>query len=587
MQRAISITITVLVLAGGGLLLARRLRASAASDPNQYRIATAKVDLVKKTVTATGVLTPWTTVSIKSRAGGRVDVLAVDTGTVVHKGQIIAQIDPTDTLLTYNQARADIASGEAHVLETDKTLDLQKAQTQSAILTALANEQADEAAEHSAQARYESAVTMAQAQPALTKASIANARATLAAEQQKLEQMKTASHPQELAASEAALNQAKANLKDAEYQYHRNQQLLAKGYVAQSVVDQAEATYESQKAAVAMAQNKIDTIQPEFDADLKAEIARVQQARAALQSAQASRIDIQTKQQAADAAKADLEQAKANVAQAKAQVLVARQGSDNNLIRETQIDQAKAAGARARAELADARVQLDQTRVTAPSDGVILKKDVEQGTIITSGMSFNSTGTSIVEMGDISRMYVDVQVDETDIASVDEGQDVDITFDAYPTTPFEGKVIKVEPQAEIDSNVTTIHVRVEVDNSVPTYRLLKPGMNATCEFIVDKKDSALCVPNEALQVDENGDHYVLVATGGKVAPVDPGSDPDPAVFVNIRKQKRIVQIGLEGNDTTEIVSGLKDGDRVITQTIEPSTNTGGNPFGSSRGPGRK
>src|SRR5262249_25818597 len=163
-------------------------------------------------------------------------------------------------------------------------------------------------------------------------------------------------------------------------------------------------------------------------------------------------------------------------------------------IRQSQIDQARASGARAQAALVNAKTQLDQTRVVAPSDGIVLKKYVEQGTLITSGVSFNSSGTSIVQMGDISRMYVDVQVDETDAASVDPGQAVDIPFDAYPTTPFEGKVIKIDPQAVIDQNVTTVHVRVEVDNSVPSYRLLKPGMNATCEFIVDKKEDVVAVP---------------------------------------------------------------------------------------------
>jgi HlyD family secretion protein len=170
------------------------------------------------------------------------------------------------------------------------------------------------------------------------------------------------------------------------------------------------------------------------------------------------------------------------------------------------------------------------------------------------------------------------------------GQDVDITFDAYPTTPFEGKVIKVNPQAVVDQNVTTIHVRVEVDNSVPSFRLLKPAMNATCAFIVGKKDDVLTVPNEAVQTDENGDNYVEIASGGHPAPpADPDGQPDPNTLVDIKKSKKKVEIGLAGDDSTEILNGLKEGARVITQTIEPSgpMEAGNSPFGKRAGPGRK
>src|SRR5579871_3291408 len=214
--------------------------------------------------------------------------------------------------------------------------------------------------------------------------------------------------------------------------------------------------------------------------------------------------------------------------------------------------------------------------------------EIPEGTMITSGISLNSTGTSIVQLGDISRMYIDVQVDETDVASVDMDQKVDITFDAYSTLPFEGKVIKIEPQAVVDSNVTTVHVRVEVDNSAPSYRLLKPGMNATCEFVVDKKEDVLCVPNEALRSETDGSHYVEIAVGGTQAPADKDSDPDPNLLVGVKPRKQPVETSLEGNDLTEITSGLKGGERIITQTIEPSTvtpTTGGNPFAGSRGPG--
>ena len=208
---------------------------------------------------------------------------------------------------------------------------------------------------------------------------------------------------------------------------------------------------------------------------------------------------------------------------------------------------------------------------------------MEQGTIITSALGISATGQSLVQLGDISRMYVDVTVDETDIANVDEGQTVDVQIEAYPGVPFEGKVTRVDPQAVVLQNVTSVHVRVEVDNSSPTFRLLKPGMNATCQFVISQKDKVVNVPNEAVHEDDKG-KYVEVAVGGKPAPADPeaGTSIDPNTLVDVTKKHVSVETGIEGNDATEITKGLKEGDQIITQTIEPvvaAAGATGSPFG--------
>jgi HlyD family secretion protein len=138
---------------------------------------------------------------------------------------------------------------------------------------------------------------------------------------------------------------------------------------------------------------------------------------------------------------------------------------------------------------------------------------------------------------------------------------VDVTLDAYPSEIFEGTVTRIDPQAVVEQNVTVVYVRVEIEN--PDARL-KPGMNATCEFVVDRKEDVLMVPSEAVK-EQDGKYYVQVMEGGK--PV-----------------RRDVEIGLEGNDTTEIVSGLQEGVEVVTQIIQPQTQTQGS-GGPPRGMG--
>ena len=589
-KRSFFIVATLAILIAAGTFITRAFKESKDSQPQiQYRVATISEDTVKKTVTATGVLKAWRTVDIKSRAGGKVIKIAVEDGDIVTKGQMLAQIDPSDTLMGLNSARADIDSNRARIDQTNKELELMKAQTAISITTAEAAVRSAQASAAAAQARYESAKSQAGSQQSLTDATLASVRATLAVEKERLIQMKSATQPTTNALAQATLRQAEANLRNAELQLNRRKALLAKGFISQSEIDSAQATYDVATATLTNAKERYSVIKPEFEADIRTQDARIRQAQAQVSQAEANQVDVILRKQSADASYADYQRTQAEVLTAAARLKQAKAEQINNGIRLSQITQAKAQTARSSASYKNAEEQYRDTTVAAPTDGVILKKYLEEGTLISSGMSFNSAGTAIVQMGDTSRMYVDVQVDETDIASIEMDQKVDVTFDSYATAPFEGKVIKVDPQAVVESNVTTFHVRVEVENSDIKFKLLKPGMNATCEFIINRQDSVVAVPNEAIKTnDADGTSYVEIPVGGKVAPAEKDAEIDPALFVGVKTQKHKIEPGLVGNDNTEVKGGLKVGDKVITQTIEPTPPTsGGNPFGGSRGPGRR
>jgi HlyD family secretion protein len=211
---------------------------------------------------------------------------------------------------------------------------------------------------------------------------------------------------------------------------------------------------------------------------------------------------------------------------------------------------ARSQSVRSRAALDQSRVQLGYTTILAPRDGIVLQKYIEQGTIIASGRSSVVQGTNIVQLGDISRLFITCSVDETDIASIAAGQSVDITVDAYPNELFEGKVVRIDPQATVEQNVTTIPVKVEILD--PDARL-KPAMNADCEFITAKRENVLVVPNQALR-ENDGSYEVTVLAGG-------------------RPVTRPVEVGVAGPDTTEIRGGLKEGETVVSEIVrepEPS-----------------
>jgi len=549
----------VIVLAIAAWVTVGRIRSAQANKPI---IQTAKVERgsVVSTVSATGILQPLATVDVKSNAGGRVDVLAVDVGSVVKAGQLIAKIDPTDSETALNQALADLTSASARLLQSKESLALQVEQNEAQL------KQAEEAYE-AAKARLAQAESQAQAQPLLTKSNIQQAEANYRSAEEALRQLKAAGIPQGLAQAKASYDQAKATLDKAERNLARQQNLYDKGFISANQFDTAKVEYETAKAQFDSASERMKTANDEYDAELKAAEARLAQAKAALESAKANAVQDKIREQEVAAARASLRQAEASLKAARAN---ARQVP----IKAADIRASEASIVRSKAQVANARAQVEYTIIRAPRDGVILKKYVEVGSIITSGRSsFAGTGagTSIVQLGDCSRMFVLASVDETDIAQVELGQQVDITLDAYPDELFEGIVTKIDPETVVEQNVTTIPVTVEIQN--PDARL-KPGMNATCNFIVDRKENVLVVPTEAVK-DEDGHYTVTVIKDGK-------------------QIERSVEVGLAGDNYTEIVAGLKEGEEVVTSIVEPTTTTrqgsmpraGFGPIGGFGGPRR-
>ncbi len=231
-------------------------------------------------------------------------------------------------------------------------------------------------------------------------------------------------------------------------------------------------------------------------------------------------------------------------------------------IRQGDIIQAGAQVKRSEASFSSAKTNLGYTTVVAPCDGIVTKKYVEEGSIVTAGRTSavgTGSGVAIVDIADETQMTAVVNVDETDIAQIEVGQEVDMTVEAYPDELFSGKVTKIAPQSVVDQNVTTIPVTVDVDLPDPR---LKPGMNVTCDFITGRKEDALMVPNEAVNESDDGDTVTVVEDGKQVA--------------------RKVEVGLVGRDNTEILKGLRKGQKVVTAVIQP-TNTSSS--GGVGGPG--
>ena len=218
-------------------------------------------------------------------------------------------------------------------------------------------------------------------------------------------------------------------------------------------------------------------------------------------------------------AQANLAVAEAQLANAKAQLDRADTLFKTQAITESEYETAKlgyananAAVIRARTDLENARDRMNDTRLRAPLAGTIIAKNVELGTVISSPTTDVGGGTVLFKMANLDTVQVRTLVDETDIGKVQPGLVATITVDAYPNRPFEGAVLKIEPQATVQQNVTMFPVLVRIAN--PNH-LLKPGMNTEVEIHVGRRENVIAIPNAALRTQRD------VASAAQVLGLDP------------------------------------------------------------------
>ncbi len=151
--------------------------------------------------------------------------------------------------------------------------------------------------------------------------------------------------------------------------------------------------------------------------------------------------------------------------------------------------------------LKEALERLADTEIPAPMSGVMLKKYVDVGAVISGTLSSVSEGTMLFTMADLDKIYVNALVDEVDINRVNAGQQAEASIDSMPDKVFAGTIERVLPKGRVERTVTVFEVYIRIDDADKAY--LKPGMTTDVKILAGVKNNALLVPNEALQQQGN------------------------------------------------------------------------------------
>jgi HlyD family secretion protein len=477
----------------------------------ELEVAAVERGSLTSSITAVGTVRAGAEVILSFETSGRVSMVAVQEGERAEKGQLLAQLDQADLALQVRSAEAALASAQAQ-------LDaLREGPRREEISAAEGQVAAAQAALNQASAQRDQLLSGA------TEAEIAAAQATVKSAKANYDRVKAGPSPEEVAQAQAVLDSAQASLQQAQAAYDRVAGREDVGMLPESLAMQ-NATIEMNRAQA----NYDALLSHPTAAELASAQAQVAQAEAQLAQLQAG---IEPQLRVAEAA-VDAAQAQRDIAHAQLDLLQAGARRSEIAAAEAQVEQAQVAVDSAR--LASKRADLE-----APLDGTVASVAIEVGEAVGPQVP------AMTLVGD-SQFTIEADVDEADIGWIEIGQEVKITFDAFPDQELAGRVLAVAPLASVDLGIVSYRVAVgSQETSLP----LRAGMTANTEIVKEQREDVLLVPNLAIALDaDTGLKYVdrQAATG---------------------LERVEIETGLTTDTYSEVLSGLQEGDLVVISSL--------------------
>ena len=532
------IVIGLVVVGGGGYYFTRMKSAKPVVAVG--RIVSAETGDVALIVSESGTLEPVIKVDVKSRVAGRLSRFYVKPGDVIAAGQLIATVDPKEVAREVAGIAAQVRSARAGLEQTKENEGLIARQVALAVDRAKIGVQTAES-------------QVADAEVSKSDAAINLRDAILGVETAEKRYAQTAAptRPQELAQAVASLKRADDQLDDQKRIVERRKTLLTKGFISQQDVDTAETQVRLQESDIQSARQRV-----------------------ALLKEGPRKEDIDTAKLAVDAAKIRVEQANIRVKQADIKVSQAKinlrtskvelQNQENNLgtvaLRKRDIERSRADVAQIENRFAQQSVQLTETRIVAPMAGEVTGKYLEEGELVASATAGFAQGAAIVTIANLKQMQVRTNVNEVDVVKVKVGQPVEIRVDGVRNVTFHGVVASKAPASLTSSQAGATNTAASASsNQVVRFEVkvrvtdgdarLRPGMTASVDILLDRKTKVTKIPTEAIRPDET----VMIMTGTKEKPI---------------LTPRKVTLGLRSDSATEVISGIKPGEKIEVPKID-------------------
>lgn len=459
-----------------------------------------------------GTIQAESQVSVYPKIAGRIITLNVDEGARVKKDAPLATVEYEELQLTGQQAAAALESAETAYSQAKQLAEVrvhtQIAQAKSQL--------------HAAEIALQQVVDLSEIR---TVTQIEQAEAALGSLVANLQKIKSGARDEDRRQAEAGLNQADANLANAKSNHERMTQLFQNGAISQQSLESAKTQLD-----IARAQQQIATEQVQL-IDKGARVEDIQAMEAQVEQAEASLRLVQT-QASTKTWEKDIELARSQVETARAG-LTAAEALETARSWEAEITSAKTARTQAHVALKLAQKRLKDATIYAPISGVISKRYLDLG-----GMALPAA--PLFEIVNIDSVTATVDVIETQLSQLALNQQATIEIDGIDT-PMSGTITFISPTLQAARRIAT--VEVHIDNPEGT---LKPGMFAKVTVPIKVHTDALLIPRASLIENVNTKIQNVFVIEDNVS------------------RRRAVEIGLLRGSQAEVISGLMEGDAVVT-----------------------
>jgi len=604
--------------------------------PTRYVTAVVTKATIVDSVSATGQASTLNQVEIKPQSSGMVTAVSVKQGDTVKAGQLIVQLDQRSASVSLAQARANLTAAQAtysslvtptqtdlSILEqavTTAQLDLAKTQTdaENSIVTAqgtvdtafnnLKFAQGGEDSQIVTQA-YQNAVTSLQTASAKLDDLLTQADSILGVDNT----FANVLYKSYL----SILNNSYLNIAQTDYAIAKDAKqkmqadvMLLKTSSPHATIDAAFPLAEEAFSKMSqlmtdianvltatppvgtLTQSSLDSLKSSISSSRSSVASQSTSIITQEQSLTDAKNSYSSAQLAYDKALRDFNALKTSNDLSVHQKQVALQQAQDNLRLKESPERGDVASAQAQLLSAQAQYQsalntYDNNNVKAPFDGIVATLSIQKGDQATSATAVATLITS--------QQIATVTLNEVDVAKIKVGQSATLTFDAVSDLTIAGKVSQVDMIGAVTQGVVTYNVQIYFQTDDPR---IKPGMSVSANIITDTRQDVLTVSSQAVKTSNSGDNYVEVLDPAELTPV---SGSNTQVTSKTAPRQVTVQTGLSSDTQIEIISGLNEGDTIVSQTISLGTKTtaastqssgisipgitGGGGGGTFRGPG--
>lgn len=525
---------------------------SNSSSATTYVLGMVERGTITASVTGTGQVSASNQIDMKSKVSGDVLSVTAKSGDTVKKGDLIARIDAGDAQTNVTDAKNSLRSAQISLEKLLKGADESTlVQSKNALASA---QQSQTTAESNLAKSYDdgfntTASTFLDLQTTLTSLETILARSYIGDNTVGNQYGDTAK--QYKSDAEKQYYAANKKYKDVFTQYKQTTRDSDSAAIESLITNTADATRETAEAVKEL-NTLLDYVENHDDDNVPADLSSDQTTLDSYQSKMNGHVtDLVSAQNAIKNGKDDIADAKASIQEKDLSLQDVEKGSDP-----LDVENARLTVAQREASLQSAQEKLTDYTIRAPFDGIIASVDVKTGDSVSSGDALATVVTQ--------QKIATVSLNEVDIAKIKTGQKATLTFDAVDGLSITGEVISVDMVGTISQGVVSYDVDIGFDTDDDR---IKPGMSVSAAIITDIKQDVLYVPTSAVKTQ--GDISYVEQFPANTG----GSGSSTQIISETAPQQTMVTTGLSDDTDIEIVSGLSEGDKIVTRTISSSAKT--------------